>query len=89
VNEKEVVAEREADLFSFFQAQRKAHVHLLLRLHQPRAVEILHFSPVCKLTQGSGRTGQFCSHQIAWYKDHSTGSGEILLCQSRGSEVSP
>lgn len=46
-----VVQDREADIFSFFKAERKAGVELLVRVHQPRNLEVLASGKIIKLAE--------------------------------------
>lgn len=48
-----VVQDREADMFSFFKAQRAAHVELLVRVFQPRTIEIVAQQQVFSLTHAA------------------------------------
>ena len=48
-----LIQDREADIFSFFQAPRAKNVDLLVRVHQPRNMELLHSQKVCKLADMS------------------------------------
>ena len=55
--EKTVVLmqDREADIFEFFQAERAPGVELLVRVHEPRKMEVLHSGEVAKLEEMSGK----------------------------------
>jgi hypothetical protein len=44
------VEDREGDIFSFFKAERQPNVELLVRVHQPRTLEVLRGGEICKLT---------------------------------------
>jgi hypothetical protein len=44
-----LIQDREADIFSFFQAHREPSVELLVRVHQPRNLEIVESGEVCNL----------------------------------------
>lgn len=46
-----VVQDREADIFSFFKAKRAEGIELLVRVHQPRKVEIIEQGQIVKLPQ--------------------------------------
>jgi len=45
-----VVQDREADIFEFFKAQRADNVFLLVRVHEPRKMEVVSGGQVSKLT---------------------------------------
>ncbi len=50
--EKKVVLiqDREADIFSFFEAHRAKAVELIVRVHQPRNMEVVSNGAICKLS---------------------------------------
>lgn len=48
-----LVQDREADVWSFFKAQRAPHVDLLVRVHQPRKVEVMASGLVLPLEQAT------------------------------------
>ena len=49
-----LIQAREADIFEFFQAER-APGELLVRVHEPRKMEVLHSGEVAKLAEMSGK----------------------------------
>ena len=55
--EKTVVLmqDREADMFEFFQAERASGIELLVRVHEPRKMEVLHSGEVAKLEEMTGK----------------------------------
>lgn len=44
-----LVQDREADILSFFKASRAPNVELLVRVHQPRQLQIIHSGQLCRL----------------------------------------
>lgn len=50
-----LVQDREADVWSFFRAQRASNVDLLVRVHQPRKVEVTASGQVLPLEQAAGQ----------------------------------
>jgi hypothetical protein len=46
-----LIQDREADIYSFFQATRAKSVDLIVRVHYPRNIEIVESGEVCKLEQ--------------------------------------
>jgi hypothetical protein len=59
-----LVADREADIFHFFKAKRAAFVELLVRVHQPRNMEVLADGAVVKLDSMSGHLSDFGTKQV-------------------------
>lgn len=50
-----LMQDREADIFAFFQAERAAGVELLVRVHEPRKLEVGHSGEVAKLEEMRGK----------------------------------
>lgn len=50
-----LIQDREADIFAFFQAERAPGVELLVRVHEPRQMEVLHSGAVAKLAEMAGK----------------------------------
>ena len=50
-----LMPEREADIFAFFQAERAPGVELLVRVHEPRKMEVRHSGEVAKLAEMRGK----------------------------------
>jgi hypothetical protein len=50
-----LMQDREADIFAFFQAERTAGVELLVRVHEPRKMEVQHSGEVAKLAEMRGK----------------------------------
>ena len=50
-----LIQDREADIFEFFQAERATGVELLVRVHEPRKMEVLHSGEVAKLEEMRGK----------------------------------
>ena len=50
-----LMQDREADIFAFFQAERAAGVELLVRVHEPRKLEVLASGEVAKLAEMAGK----------------------------------
>ena len=50
-----LIQAREADIFEFFQAGRAPGVELLVRVHEPRKMEVLHSGEVAKSAEMSGK----------------------------------
>ena len=50
-----LIQDREADIFAFFQAERAPGVELLVRVHEPRKMEVLHSGAVAKLAEMRGK----------------------------------
>jgi hypothetical protein len=46
-----LIQDREADIYSFFQAERAASVDLIVRVHEPRKLEIVESGEICQLEQ--------------------------------------
>ena len=65
-----LVQDREADIFNFFKAKRAASVELLVRVHQPRNLEVLSNNAVAKLdTIGEHLTG-FGTKEVSIQRNH-------------------
>ena len=50
-----LIQDREADIFAFFQAERAPGVELLVRVHEPRKMEVVHSGEVAKLAEMRGK----------------------------------
>lgn len=50
-----LIQDREADIFAFFQAERAPGVELLVRVHEPRKVEVCASGEVAKLAEMQGK----------------------------------
>jgi hypothetical protein len=50
-----LIQAREADIFAFFQAERAPGVELLVRVHEPRKMEVVHSGEVAKLAEMRGK----------------------------------
>ena len=50
-----LIQDREADIFAFFQAERAPGVELLVRVHEPRKMEVVHSGEVAKLEEMQGK----------------------------------
>ena len=50
-----LIQDREADIFAFFQAERAPGVALLVRVHEPRKMEVLYSGEVAKLAEMRGK----------------------------------
>lgn len=46
-----LIQDREADIYSFFQAERAVSVDLIVRVHEPRKLEIVETGEICQLEQ--------------------------------------
>jgi len=65
-----LVQDREADIFRFFQAPRATNVDLLVRVHQPRKVEIVTQRQVLALQQAAEQLPQQATMQLEVYRQN-------------------
>jgi hypothetical protein len=65
-----LVQDREADIFSFFKAQRAPNVDLLVRVHQPRKVEVAASGQVLKLQQAAEQLPEQGTMQLEVYRQN-------------------
>lgn len=59
-----VVQDREADMLSLFKAPRQQGVELLVRLHQPRKLQLIHSGQVTKLAELPGHLDSIADKQV-------------------------
>lgn len=50
-----LIQDREADIFAFFQAERVPGIELLVRVHEPRKMAVVHSGEVAKLAEMPGK----------------------------------
>ena len=65
-----LVEDREADIFSFFKAQRQANVELLVRVYQPRRVELVTTEVVKPLNEISELLTDYGIRKISILRDN-------------------
>lgn len=65
-----LVQDREADIFEFFQAPRAPSVALLVRVHQPRHLELVSSGEVLKLAELGAHVPVMGHHQVAVLRQH-------------------
>lgn len=78
-----VVQDREADIFAFFKASRAENVDLLVRIHQPRNMEIESSGEVCKLTQIADHLPIIGTKQISLFRSNKEVKVTLSLQASR------
>jgi len=67
-----VTCDREGDIFEFFKAERAANVDLLLRVFQPRRVEVLSSGRVCSLSTVAAHLDDHGTYQVQIERNHRT-----------------
>jgi hypothetical protein len=65
-----LVQDREADIFRFFQAERAANVDLLVRVHQPRKIEIVAQGQVLALAKAAEQLPPQGTMQVEVYRQN-------------------
>ncbi|MDJ1185046.1 hypothetical protein PMH09_17810, partial [Roseofilum sp. BLCC_M143] len=65
-----VVADREADVFELFRAERQANVELLVRVYQGRKLEIASSKRVCKLSEVSSHLPDYGTQRVRIYRQN-------------------
>jgi hypothetical protein len=65
-----LVQDREADIFDFFRAGRAPCVDLLVRVHQPRNMEVLAGHVVAKLDTAGGHLPDFGTKEVLLQRNH-------------------
>lgn len=64
-----LIQDREADIYSFFQAERAASVDLIVRVHEPRNLEIVETGEICRLEQMTQKLAQVGEKRVKiWRK---------------------
>ncbi|NER00754.1 MAG: IS4 family transposase [Cyanothece sp. SIO2G6] len=59
-----VTCEREGDIFDFFKAEREANVDLLIRVFQPRRVEVVTAGTVCPLPDAAAQLNDYGQYSV-------------------------
>jgi hypothetical protein len=83
-----VVQDREADIFTFFQAPRASNVDLLVRIHQPRKLETVEDQQVAKLAQTAESLPQRGLHKV-WIRRNNKDVELTLVIGSAQVNVFP
>ena len=64
------VEDREGDVYSFLQAPRAANVDLLVRVHQPRNMEVVSSGVVCAFPKVSEHLSEYGVYQVHIRREH-------------------
>ena len=80
-----VTCDRESDIFDFFKAERAPNVDLLVRVFQPRKVEVLSAGTVCPLPTVAEHLDDYGQYQVQIERDNRTVE---LTLQLQGAAVS-
>ena len=67
-----LMQDREADIFDFFKAERAANVDLLVRVHQPRKVEVAALNQVFSLQQAAEQLAEQAELQVEVQRNNRT-----------------
>ena len=79
------VEDREGDVFSFFKAERKTNVDLLVRVYQKRNLQIVNTKVVCKLPEVSPHLQDYGTERVRIYRQNREVE-LILRLRGRGSQ---
>lgn len=80
-----ITCDRESDIFEFFKAQRAPNVDLLVRVFQPRRLEVLSAGQVCTLPTVAEHLDDYDSYQVQIERNNRTVE---LTLQLQGAAVS-
>jgi len=80
-----VTCDREGDIFEFFKAERAPNVDLLVRVFQPRRVEVLSAGTVCHLPTAREHLGDYGQYRVQIERNRRTVE---LTLQLQGATVS-
>lgn len=81
------VADREADIFEFFKAERASSVELLVRVHQPRKIEISANKEVVKLDSIALHLKDFDTKEVLIQRNNRERRGWECLKKSKNVKV--
>jgi hypothetical protein len=80
-----LVQDREADIFDFFKAERAANVNLLVRIHQPRKVEVVADGQVFALQQAITHLPELGQMQVEIYRNNQPVRLFLSICAGQVS----
>ncbi len=63
-----LMQDREADIYSFFQAERAESVELIVRVHEPRSLEIVESGEIYKLAEMSGKLPEVGEKRVTIFR---------------------
>ena len=63
-----LIQDREADIYSFFQAERAASVDLIVRVHEPRKLEIVESGEIYKLAEMGEKLGKVGEKRVPIFR---------------------
>lgn len=79
-----LMQDREADIYSFFQAERAESVELIVRVHEPRSLEIVESGGIDKLAEMSGKLPEVGDKRVTIFRK---GREITLLLTLRAGKV--